>query len=102
MDSTLLKHLGEAGLLGDVSALLARARSRDESNLRRVQSQAKEIDSQISTKLKEIDRMKLEVASLKSKRKRCDEECGKLNKRLKSCHNALKELPNGSSPKKTE
>ena len=43
MDSALLKHLGEAGLLGDVSALLARARSRDESNLRRVQSQAKGI-----------------------------------------------------------
>ena len=59
-----------------------------------------EIDSQISTKLKEIDRMKLEVATLKSKRKRCDEECGKLNKRLMSCHNALRELPNGNATTK--
>lgn len=40
-NSPLLKHLGEAGLLNDVSALLARARSRDESNLRRIQGQAK-------------------------------------------------------------
>lgn len=40
-NSPLLKHLGEAGLLSDVSALLSRARSRDESNLRKIQSQAK-------------------------------------------------------------
>lgn len=40
-NSPLLKHLGEAGLLHDVSALLARARSRDEGNLRKIQSQAK-------------------------------------------------------------
>ena len=40
-NSPLLKHLGEAGLLHDVSALLARARSRDEGNLRKIQTQAK-------------------------------------------------------------
>lgn len=42
-NSPLLKHLGEAGLLNDVSALLARARSRDEGNLRKLQTQAKGI-----------------------------------------------------------
>ena len=40
-NSPLLKHLGEAGLLHDVSALLARARSRDEGNLQKIQTQAK-------------------------------------------------------------
>ena len=40
-NSPLLKHLGEAGLLNDVSALLARARGRDEGNLRKIQVQAK-------------------------------------------------------------
>ena len=41
--SPLLKHLGEAGLLKDVSALVARARSRDEGNLQKLQAQAKGI-----------------------------------------------------------
>lgn len=92
-NSPLLKHLGEAGLLHDVSALLARARSRDEGNLRKIQTQAKEIDAQVNTKLKEIERMKLEVSSLKLKRKRCDAEVEKLHKRLMSCDSALKEIP---------
>ncbi|RMX44069.1 hypothetical protein pdam_00015033 [Pocillopora damicornis] len=92
-NSPLLKHLGEAGLLHDVSALLARARSRDEGNLRKIQSQAKEIDAQVNTKLKEIERMKLEVSSLKLKRKRCDAEVERLHKRLMSCDSALKEIP---------
>ncbi|KAL9983061.1 hypothetical protein ACROYT_G005188 [Oculina patagonica] len=92
-NSPLLKHLGEAGLLHDVSALLARARSRDEGNLRKIQIQAKEVDAQINTKLKEIERMKLEVSSLKLKRKRCDIEVDKLHKRLTSCDSALKEIP---------
>lgn len=92
-NSPLLKHLGEAGLLNDVSALLSRARNRDESNLRKIQTQAKEVDAQISTKLKEIERMKLEVSSLKLKRKRCDAEVDKLYKRLASCDSALKEIP---------
>ena len=52
-----------------------------------------EIDAQISTKLKEIERMKLEVSSLKLKRKRCDIECDRLHKRLMSCDSALKEIP---------
>ncbi|KAJ7376939.1 hypothetical protein OS493_031535 [Desmophyllum pertusum] len=97
-NSPLLKHLGEAGLLHDVSALLARARSRDEGNLRKIQTQAKEVEAQISTKLKEIDRMKLEVSSLKLKRKRCDIEVDKLHKRLTSCDSALKEIPGSHTP----
>ena len=52
-----------------------------------------EIDAQISTKLKEIDRMKLEVQSLRHKRKRCDEETDRLKKRLQSCVNVMKEIP---------
>ena len=55
-----------------------------------------EVDAQISTKLKEIDRMKLEVSSLKLKRKRCDIEVEKLHKRLASCDNALREIPGSS------
>lgn len=52
-----------------------------------------EVDAQINTKLKEIERMKLEVSSLKLKRKRCDIEVEKLHKRLTSCDSALKEIP---------
>jgi len=52
-----------------------------------------EFDAQISTKLKEIERMKLEVSQLKLKRKRCDNEVDRLHKRLMSCDNALKEIP---------
>ena len=55
-----------------------------------------EVDAQINTKLKEIERMKLEVSSLKLKRKRCDIEVDKLHKRLMSCDNALKEIPGSS------
>ena len=55
-----------------------------------------EFDAQINTKLKEIERMKLEVSQLKLKRKRCDNEVDRLHKRLMSCDNALKEIPGTS------
>ena len=38
---TVLKYLGDAGLLSDVSALVARARAQDEANMRKLQNQAK-------------------------------------------------------------
>ena len=60
-----------------------------------------EVDAQINTKLKEIERMKLEVSSLKLKRKRCDIEVDKLHKRLASCDNALREIPSASSQSST-
>ncbi|EDO42782.1 predicted protein [Nematostella vectensis] len=98
MDSSgLLRHLIEAGLLQDVTTLVGKARARDEANLRKVQIQAKDIEAQISTKLKEIERMKLEVSSLKNKRKRCDDECDKLRKRLHSCASAMKEIPSATA-----
>lgn len=56
-----------------------------------------EFDAQINTKLKEIERMKLEVSQLKLKRKRCDNEVERLHKRLLSCDNALKEIPGAST-----
>lgn len=56
-----------------------------------------EFDAQINTKLKEIERMKLEVSQLKLKRKRCDNEVDRLHKRLLSCDNALKEIPGSST-----
>lgn len=37
----VLKYLGDAGLLSDVSALVARARAQDEANMRKLQNQAK-------------------------------------------------------------
>lgn len=41
MNSPLLSHLREAGLLNEVSNLLSRAKARDEAQLRRYQQQAK-------------------------------------------------------------
>ena len=40
-DSPVLKYLGDAGLLSDVSALVARARAQDEANMKKLQNQAK-------------------------------------------------------------
>jgi hypothetical protein len=36
----VLKYLGDAGLLNDVSALVARARAQDEANIRKIESRA--------------------------------------------------------------
>ena len=36
----MLKYLVDAGLLGDVSALVARARAQDEANMRKIESRA--------------------------------------------------------------
>lgn len=36
----VLKYLVDAGLLGDVSALVARARAQDEANMRKIKSRA--------------------------------------------------------------
>jgi len=96
LNSPLLNHLREAGLLTEVSGLLSRAKSRDEGQLRRYQQQAKDLDTQIVYKLKEIDRINQEVENLRMKRSRCDEEAINLRKRLSSCTNAIRELPNGS------
>lgn len=41
MNSPLLAHLREAGLLNEISDLLTRAKARDEGQLRRYQQQAK-------------------------------------------------------------
>ena len=40
VNSPLLQHLREAGLLNEVSTLLVRAKGRDEGQLRRLQQQA--------------------------------------------------------------
>lgn len=95
VNSPLLSHLKEAGLLNEVSDLLLRAKARDEGQLRRYQQQAKDLDTQIEYKLKEIERIKQEVESLRIKRTRCDDETANLRKRLSSCSNAIKELPGG-------
>lgn len=52
-----------------------------------------DLDTQIVYKLKEIDRIKTEVDTLRAKRTRCDEEAANLRKRLASCSNAIRELP---------
>lgn len=93
VNSPLLNHLREAGLLNEVSDLLARAKARDEGQLRRYQQQAKDLDTQIVYKLKEIDRIKQEVEQLRHKRTQCDEEASNLRKKLASCTNAIRELP---------
>ncbi|XP_065649577.1 uncharacterized protein LOC100215049 [Hydra vulgaris] len=93
VNSPLLNHLREAGLLSEVSNLLGRAKARDEGQLRRYQQQAKDLDTQIVYKLKEIDRINQEVETLRLKRNRCDEEEASLRKRLASCSSAIRELP---------
>jgi len=93
VNSPLLCHLREAGLLNEVSDLLSRAKVRDEGQLRRYQQQAKDLETQIMYKLKEVDRIKQEVETLRLKRQRCDDESNSLRKRLASCSNAIKELP---------
>ena len=93
VNSPLLSHLVEAGLLNEVSDLLSRAKVRDESQLRRYQQQAKDLDTQISYKQKEIERIKADVDILRKKRTRCDDEKQKLKRKLASCSNAIRELP---------
>jgi len=97
VNSPLLSHLAEAGLLSEVSDLLSRAKARDESQLKRYQQQAKDLDTQIMYKQKEIERIKSEVETLRKKRNRCDDETAKLKKKLASCSNAIRELPYGQN-----
>ena len=40
--------------------------------------------------------MKQELSTLRNKRKECDEDFGRLKKRMHSCENAMKELPSNS------
>ena len=89
--------MAEAGLLSEVSDLLSRAKARDESQLKRYQQQAKDLDTQIMYKQKEIERIKSEVETLRQKRNRCDDETAKLKKKLASCSNAIRELPFGQN-----
>lgn len=93
VNSPLLSHLAEAGLLSEVSDLLARAKARDESQLKRYQQQAKDLETQIVYKQKEIERIKTEVEALRKKRTRCDDETSKLKRKLASCTNAIREIP---------
>eukprot|EP00794_Sanderia_malayensis_P005263 gene5263-5927_t len=93
-NSPLLKHLQEAGLLTEVSSLLLRAKVRDESHLKKIQQQAKDLDTQIRYKRNEIEKINQEVEALYGKRSRCDDEAGQLKKRLISCEQAIKEIPN--------
>lgn len=88
-----MSHLAEAGLLTEVSDLLSRAKARDESQLKRYQQQAKDLDTQIVYKQKEIERIKTEVEALRKKRTRCDDETSKLKRKLASCSNAIREIP---------
>ncbi|XP_028391647.1 uncharacterized protein LOC114516386 [Dendronephthya gigantea] len=89
----VLKYLGDAGLLGDVTALVARARAQDEANMRRIETRANEIDIQIKNKEHCIQKMKQELSTLKNKRKECDSDFERLKKRMHSCESAMKELP---------
>ena len=93
VNSPLLSHLSEAGLLNDLSDLISRTKARDENQLKRYQQQAKDLDTQISYKIKEIDRIKSEVDILRKKRTKCDEEAVLLRRKLTSCSNAMKEIP---------
>lgn len=95
-NSPLLQHLREAGLLTEVSSLLLRAKLRDESHLKKVQQQAKDLDTQIRYKRNEIEKINQEVDQLYGKRRKCDDEVSQLRKRLSSCQNAIKEIPNKS------
>lgn len=55
-----------------------------------------EIDVQIKKKENSIEKMKQELNTLKKKRKECDLDFERLRKRMHSCENAMKELPNFS------
>ena len=53
-----------------------------------------EFEEQIKNKERCIDKMKEELATLRKKRKECDSDFAKLTKRIHSCENAMKALPN--------
>jgi len=93
VNSPLLSHLSEAGLLNDLSDLISRTKVREESQLKRYQQQAKDLDTQISYKMKEIERIKTEVDTLRKKRTKCDDEAALLKRKLASCSNAMREIP---------
>eukprot|EP00795_Rhopilema_esculentum_P012183 gene12183-2801_t len=96
-NSTLLQHLQEAGLLTEVSSLLLRAKVRDEAHLKKIQQQAKDLDTQIRYKKHEIEKINQEVELLFGKRKKCEDDASQLRKRLNSCQNAIKEIPSKKS-----
>ena len=53
-----------------------------------------EYDIQIKNKERYIEKMKGELQALQKKRKECDSDYAKIAKRIHSCENAMKALPN--------